>query len=60
MGNEERCCWQQDEENSGVWLTDCGNAFWLDNGSPEDNKMVFCTYCGRKLRGIPYQQTKHG
>lgn len=60
MENEERCRWQQEkEDNSGVWHTDCGTDFWLDNGSPEDNKMVYCTYCGKKLRGIPYQQIEY-
>ena len=52
--------WQQGSEDSGVWFTDCNNAFWLDSGSPEENKMVYCTYYGKKLRGVPYQQTYDG
>lgn len=57
---EKRCCWQQEDWDSGVWFTDCNNAFWLEDGSPEDNKMIFCPFCGKKLRGVPYQQTKNG
>lgn len=57
---EERCCWQQEDWNSGTWFTDCNNAFWLEDGSPEDNKMIFCPFCGKKLRGVPYQQEKDG
>ena len=57
----EDCCeWQQEDWNSGAWFTDCSNAFWLEDGSPEDNKMIFCPFCGKKLRGVPYQQTKNG
>lgn len=41
------CNWKEDE--NGNWTTDCGEAFYLDTGSPEDNKFVFCPFCGGEL-----------
>lgn len=50
------CCWRQQEESSGEWETDCGNAFWLNDGTPEKNEMKYCTYCGKPLIGIEYTE----
>jgi hypothetical protein len=57
LGNEgpKTCEWKQDE--NGAWWTDCGNGFEFNNeGSPKDNKMKFCCYCGKPLiqKGHPH------
>lgn len=46
----ETCVWeQQDYEGGDCWETDCGDAFWLDNGTPDEQGMKFCCYCGKAL-----------
>jgi len=34
---------------SGFWETDCNEAFGLNEGTPSNNGMKFCCYCGKKL-----------
>lgn len=41
------CNWKQDED--GVWETECGESFELNEGSPHDNGFRFCMYCGMPL-----------
>lgn len=43
----ELCNWTEDED--GNWSTDCGNAFVLNDGTPIENKMKFCCFCGDQL-----------
>ena len=42
----DRCQWQEDGE---AWVTQCGHLFQICHGSPEDNGMDFCPYCGRPI-----------
>lgn len=45
------CAWQMDED--GVWWTDCGEGFIIDNlDSPAENGFRFCCYCGREMREV--------
>ena len=44
----EPCVWT--ENDSGWWETTCQNAFSLTDGTPEDNGMNFCPYCGNHLK----------
>ena len=50
----KRCEWTED--CNGNWDTGCGNAFCLETGSPADNGMLFCCYCGEKLAQCSYQE----
>ena len=43
-----KCRWTQDAED-GSWDTDCGNKFCIEAGTPEENGMLFCCYCGAAL-----------
>lgn len=43
------CVWKRDED--GNWHTGCGGMFVLDEGTPGDNSMAFCCYCGKPLAG---------
>ena len=47
----ETCCtWHQDgDSDSGVYATSCGRYFDLTDGTPEDNQMRWCCYCGKQL-----------
>ena len=47
--NKEICMWTYDE-NYDVWETECKNSFQLNAGTPEDNMMKFCPYCGKKIK----------
>ncbi len=38
------CTWSEGE--NGPWSTSCGQDFELIEGSPSENKMHFCCYCG--------------
>jgi len=42
------CIWMEDDD--GIYQTSCGNAFEFMNGTPDDNHMKFCPYCGKLLR----------
>lgn len=44
----EVCCWLLDEID-GFWQTDCGRGFCLADGTPTENEMRFCCYCGKPL-----------
>ena len=47
--DEEECEWSLDDSEEGNWITSCDNLFGLIDGTPEDNEMKFCCYCGKKL-----------
>jgi hypothetical protein len=44
------CKWthKYDDENN-VWYTQCSEAWELNEGSPHENGMKFCCYCGQPL-----------
>ena len=46
----ETCTWWQDgDSDSDTYSTSCGHYFSITDGTPEDNKMSHCCYCGKKL-----------
>ena len=50
LAEPDTCTWQQDgDSDSGVYGTSCGSYFSINDGTPEDNKMSWCCYCGKKL-----------
>lgn len=44
------CKWRY-LEDVDAWETDCGQMHIINDGTPAENGMIYCTYCGRKLRG---------
>ncbi len=48
------CIWTDNGE--GTWLTSCENDFVLTTGTPSENSMRFCCYCGLPLKEIHYEQ----
>jgi NTP pyrophosphatase (non-canonical NTP hydrolase) len=48
-----RCAWDEDED--GVWRTDCGHAWTFeDAGAPNDHQARFCFYCGLPITANSY------
>ena len=44
------CIWTNaTTDHSDTWETECGKMFTLNEGSPSDNDMKFCCYCGGSL-----------
>lgn len=42
----ETCMWR---EYDGAWEASCGHDFFLNDGTPAENNMRFCCFCGRHL-----------
>jgi hypothetical protein len=42
-----QCNWQEDED--GDWDTSCSHRFSLNEGTPTENNMKFCCYCGASV-----------
>ena len=43
------CKWEYNEWDE-CWYTQCKNAFSLENGTPKDNNMKYCPYCGNLIQ----------
>lgn len=52
-GMSEKCIWRENED--GYYETGCDNAFIIESGTPEDNHMAFCCYCGKPLESQNYE-----
>ena len=44
------CSWSDDGDEEGNYETACGRLFSLTEGTPEENGMRFCCYCGGLLK----------
>jgi hypothetical protein len=52
------CHWYQDgDEDSDKWAASCGRHryFQLNDGTPTDNRMTHCCYCGKPLIAVPIE-----
>jgi len=47
------CVWY--ETLDGWYETECGHAFIVDHGTPAENGMGFCCYCGATLTAVRAQ-----
>lgn len=45
---KQTCDWTPDDD--GNWGTECGGLYIIIEGTPTENSMRFCCYCGCKLR----------
>ena len=50
------CKWTPDED--GIYDTECSNRYEIMDGTPTENHMEYCTYCGKQLRDT--NDTLHG
>lgn len=46
------CEWTLMDEEFNAYDTACGNPWHLAEGTPEDNKMIYCPACGRKIKVV--------
>ena len=46
---DDYCVWTFSNDDNCYWATDCGHSFQFIDGSPKENHMKFCPYCGKKL-----------
>lgn len=46
---DESCEWHNYPETDNVWDTDCGQSFEIYEGTPTENGMGFCCYCGKPI-----------
>lgn len=53
MSDIEQCVWQQNED--GYYDTSCKGSFVLNDGTPLENYMRFCCYCGDILKQKLYE-----
>lgn len=44
---QSTCVWKQDDD--GNWDTQCDNLFIIIDGTPAENSMQFCPYCGKTI-----------
>ena len=44
---QKECVWKYDWDDQ--WETNCSHRFEFVDGTPTENKMKFCCYCGGKL-----------
>lgn len=47
------CAWVQD--SYGTWETSCGNSFEINEGTPHDNEMAYCAFCGLPIEQHEYK-----
>ncbi len=57
LAQQEECRWLQDgDEESSTWQASCSRRyFMLEDGSPKDNRMTHCCYCGKTLVEVPIE-----
>ena len=53
---EDECNWTQEDWDSDMWSGSCGACWSLNDGTPEENDMKYCTNCGKRLVQHIWQQ----
>jgi hypothetical protein len=51
-----RCKWTQDGYGEEAWQTSCGRRFYLNEGTPADNGLRSCCFCGKPLDQYPVEE----
>ena len=49
VGKYESCHWKVEDNESDCWDTSCGSSFIINDGTPSENDMYYCCYCGKSL-----------
>ena len=55
--SDDFCKWKYNGESVSVddfdgYETSCGGLFHIIEGTPSENRMIFCPYCGKKIKSI--------
>ena len=45
----ETCTWEQEDQDSTMFNSDCGMSFYFEDDGPEENDFKFCPKCGKPL-----------
>ena len=53
------CHWQYDRDDE-AWDTACGHRFQTGDGTPTENDMAFCCFCGKPLVEVVVKRKYHG
>jgi hypothetical protein len=48
LAEPTNCAWEYDHEEDS-WNTECGNKFSIEHGTPTENKMKYCCFCGKHI-----------
>lgn len=51
MSNKPTCVWAEDGED-GPWGSSCGHYWQFTDGTPTENDMKFCPFCGKPLEQV--------
>lgn len=46
------CEWTLIDAEFNAYDTSCRNPWCLEEGTPEDNKMIYCPACGRRIKVV--------
>lgn len=49
---DDTCEWTENED--GLWDSACGGMFEVLEGTPIENAMNYCSYCGKRLKETRY------
>ena len=58
MKKNKYCHWELEDEDSNAYNTECKDCFYLTEGTPEENHIKFCPFCGSIIS--LGEQTKKG
>lgn len=43
------CLWSRADDDTSLWETTCKQTWALYEGTPKENNMNYCPFCGKKL-----------
>lgn len=49
---EPVCEWKLLDADNNAYQTECGDAFCIPDGTPQENNMNYCSCCGRKVKVV--------
>lgn len=54
MVQNKWCIWAENED--GAWETQCKNIFEIVKGTPKENKMIYCMFCGKIICEVTFKE----
>ena len=57
MNHIDYCKWTENSDH--FWDTSCHGSFVLNDGTPKENNMNFCCYCGGVIKQELYKEDKN-
>lgn len=51
---DKLCVWKEIVEMFGCfyWATSCGKVWSFNMGTPKENDMKYCCFCGKKIKQV--------